>query len=224
MNVKQLLGYEVTLYVNDGHGKDTPGKRTPTLPNGKVTRENEFNSPTAKKFGKAALKAGFRVIYIAPNDIDVALQVRTDKANADFKLQKKKYPLVPEEKLALWISFHFNAGSGVLGSNAGGVETLYFKDSVIGKKLAQCIQDELVKGTKQANRGIKPRNNLHELEETEMYAVIIEAGFMDMLTEATMMLSAEFQQETALDALRGVCTYLGVKYEASSVPAKDGNI
>lgn len=219
MNVTQLLGYQPTVYVCDGHGLETAGKRTPKLPDGTVINENMFNSPTAKKFGVAAVNAGFRVIFVAPTDIDTPLQARTDKANADFKLQKAKYPQVPEDKLAIYISFHFNALNGVFDGKAGGVETFSYPGSIAGRKLAEHLQTELMKGTKQVDRKVKSAD-FHVLRETHMTAALIECGFMDKLEEANLMLSSAFQQETAIDALRGVCAYLGLKYEAPFVPAK----
>lgn len=225
MNVTQLLGYQPTIYADDGHGYDpitgvaTPGKRTPKLPNGTVIYENQFNSGVAKRFAAAAIDAGFRVIYVAPTDIDTPLTERTDKANADFKLQKAKYPQVPEDKLAIYISFHFNALNGVFDGKAGGVETFNYPGSVAGRKLAEHLQTELMKGTKQVDRKVKSAD-FHVLRETHMTAALIECGFMDKLEEANLMLSPAFQQETAIDALRGVCAYLGLKYEAPFVPAK----
>jgi len=44
------MSYKIA--VDNGHGLNTPGKRTPPMPDGRVIREWEFNYPTAQKLGK----------------------------------------------------------------------------------------------------------------------------------------------------------------------------
>jgi N-acetylmuramoyl-L-alanine amidase len=45
-----------------------------------------------------------------------------------------------------------------------------------------------------------------------MPAVLSENGFMDVLEEALLMLSEEFQSEVAEEHVKGICNYFGVKY------------
>lgn len=218
MNVVQLLGYQPTLYVCWGHGPETPGKRTPRLPDGSVIKEHQFNLPTGKKLVDLALAIGFRVVNVAQENVDTPLKARTDKANADYKQQRAKYQQVGADKVGLYISLHYNAGSGVLDSNKGGVETYHYPGSATGKKLADAIHAELIQGTPQVNRGVKSAD-FHVLRETAMPAALIEAGFMDNLKEALLMLSADFQLEVATETLRGVCKYFGLTY-APTKPEK----
>ena len=37
------------VFLDDGHGTATAGKRTPTLPGGSVTKENDFNRKVINK-------------------------------------------------------------------------------------------------------------------------------------------------------------------------------
>lgn len=225
MSIARLLGYQPTLYVDDGHGYDpatgqaTPGKRTPPMPDtNKPIYENQFNSAVAKKFGELAVPLGFRIVYIAPEATDTSLKIRCSRANTDFQVQQNKYPKAPAHKLGLLISFHYNAFNGVFDNKKGGVETLYHSSSAEGKRLAQLVQEELVKGTPQVNRGIVPRNDLYILNATKMVAIIIEAGFMDKLEEAKLMLKPEFHTEVATETLRGVCRYYGYAMEKLIAP------
>lgn len=213
MDLIKLLGYKPTLYVDDGHGEGTAGKRTPKMPDGTVILENQFNRPTSELFCQLAEASGFRVLRTAPEIEDTSLETRTKRANDDFKQLQAKHPKIENNKLALYISFHFNAYDGVFNEKNGGIETLYYPTSTEGKKLAGLIQNELIQGTKQYNRGIKPRGDLHILRETNMVAVIIEAGFMDKLDEALLMLQPEFQLEVATETLKAVCKYYGFEYD-----------
>lgn len=212
MDLIKQLGYQPTLYVDDGHGEGTSGKRTPKLPDGTVILENHFNRPTSELFCKLAEEIGFRILKTSPEIEDTPLLTRTNRANEDFKKLKTKYPKIEKSKLALYISFHYNAYDGVFNEKKGGIETLYYPTSVEGKKLATLIQKELIQGTKQYDRGIKPRGDLHILRETNMVAVIIEAGFMDKYEEAILMLQPQFQLEVATETITAICKYFGFEY------------
>jgi len=209
--IKQL-GYQPTIYVDDGHGIGTAGKRTPKLPDGTVILENQFNRPTSELFYKLAEELGFRILRTSPEIEDTPLTTRTNRANEDFKKLQTKYPKIEKSKLALYISFHYNAYDGVFSEKNGGIETLYYPASMEGRKLANLIQKELIQGTKQYDRGIKPRGDLHILRESDMVAVVIEAGFMDKFEEALLMLQPEFQLEVATETLKAICKYYGVEY------------
>lgn len=209
--VKEKLGYQPTIYVDDGHGEDTAGKRTPDMGSGIIIKENQFNKPTAEKFTSLARSLGFRVVPVAEESSDVLLETRTSRANKDFNKQKQIYDNVPVEKLGIYISFHYNAYDGKFGTHSGGVEVHYYKNSKSGKELASQVLKYLVLGTPQINRGIKP-SNFHVLRETSMVSVLIEAAFMDVLDEARLMLNEDFQMEVAKETLKGVCEYYGVPY------------
>lgn len=215
------IGFVPTIFVDDGHGINTPGKRTPVLPNGQVIKENEFNRPTAEKFIKKAEAVGFNVVPVAPELEDIPLKTRTDRANKIFKELIQKYPNAPKDKLAIFISFHYNAYDGKFGTNKGGFEVHYFRKderySKNGKILATYILKYLAQGTPQLNRGVKG-SNFHVLRETLMTAALIEAGFMDVLEEAKLMLNENFQNEVATEVLKGICEYLDVPYEEYSLP------
>ncbi|BAY85994.1 peptidoglycan-binding domain 1 [Calothrix parasitica NIES-267] len=71
-----------------------------------------------------------------------------------------------------FVSIHFNAFNG----QAHGAEVLYISQA--GRKLAQPVQDEIVK-LGFTNRGVKYRNNLHVLRATNAPAILIECCFCD---------------------------------------------
>ena len=72
------------------------------------------------------------------------------------------------------ISLHSNA----FNQSAKGAETLYWPTRKKGCRLAQCIQNELVK-LGRTDRGIKPRDNLYLLRKTAAPCVIVEPFFID---------------------------------------------
>ena len=151
--------------MDDGHGANTPGKRTPVIPElGRSIKENEFNKAVVFYLDKELKRCGFNTLWVASGDDDVPLSTRTNRANA--------------AKADAYISCHYNAGGG------SGVETYHYPGSTQGKKLAQCIHEFVVQGTEQKDRGVKSAN-FHVLRETRMPAALIEYGFMDRNKDCT---------------------------------------
>ena len=190
--------------ISDGHGMETAGKRTPLLPNGMIMLENEFNSAVKRYLDAELKRCGFNTLLVAEGSFDVALTTRTNLAN--------------NAGADIYVSIHANAFDGVFNdSDPKGIETFYYPGSVEGKRLAESIHKYLIQGTNQTNRGIKTAN-FHEIRETNMPAVLIEAGFMDNLEEAMLLLDDGFRKEVAKEIAMGVCDYFGVVY----VPLNDG--
>jgi N-acetylmuramoyl-L-alanine amidase len=209
MDIKAVLGFQPTLFIDDGHGMETAGKRTPLFPDGHIIHENEFNRPTGEKIASLALAKGFDIVYTAPEIRDTPLKVRTDRANAAFAELVRKYPNAPKNKLGLLISIHFNALTGRWDDHQGGYGVYYFPGSTNGQHLAQAVDQALAAGTPQRNMGCIAEN-FHVLRESSMPAILIEAGFMDVTKEAVLMTSVAFQQEVARETLAGIMAYLGV--------------
>jgi N-acetylmuramoyl-L-alanine amidase len=193
------------ISIDNGHGLNTAGKRTPIMPDGKVIKEWEFNYPTAKKLGYLLKYNGFNIIYVSDTEEDTPLSVRTKKAN--------------DVKADLFVSIHFNAYQGIWGSH-GGIETYHYPNSTKGKQLANLIQDELIKETGLRNRGVKSAN-FQVLRGTNMVSVLAECGFMDNLDEAKLMLDGDYQLKCARAIAKGICRYFGVEYkeEKKDVPS-----
>lgn len=196
------MGYKVA--IDNGHGINTAGKRTPRMPDGRVIKEWEFNHPTAKKLEKALKRCGFKTLMVSDTSEDTPLRTRTNRAN--------------DAKADVFVSIHFNAYKGVWG-NHGGVDTFYHPSSAKGKELAGLIQKELVPATGLRDRGIKAYN-FFVCRETKMPAVLCECGFMDNLEEAKLMLNDGYQQRVAEAIAKGICNYLDVKYVPEQNPDK----
>ena len=189
---------DILVAISDGHGMETAGKRTPILPNGTVMKENEFNSAVKKYLDANLKRCGFRTLIVAEGDADIPLKQRTDLAN--------------DKKADIYVSVHANAFDGKFDDyDPSGVETYHYPNSIEGKKLAEIIHKHLIQGTKQVNRGVKTAN-FHELRETNMPAVLIEAGFMDNLEEAKLLLSDSFRKEVAKEIALGICEYYDIPY------------
>lgn len=189
------------IAIDNGHGLNTPGKRTPLFPDGSHIREWQFNHPTALKLGELLLSNGFEVVYVSPGEEDTPLATRTVRAN--------------QVQADLFVSIHYNAATGSWGS-ANGIETYHHPSSTKGQKLAELVQKELIRETGRRDRGVKTAN-FHVLRETTMPAVLVECGFMDFLEEARLMLDEEYQLICARAIAKGICAYAGVEYREQPV-------
>lgn len=193
------------LIVDDGHGIDTAGKRTPVLPDGTVMHEQEFNDAVSRIVTrKCLMHDDLIVVRTTQCDIDVPLNDRSDYANKVYKFYANKFG--KENVQALFISIHANALTGVFGSH-GGIETFYYQKgkyySKMGKAYASIAHQYVLDGTKFKDRGVKGAN-FHVLRETIMPAILFELGFMDNLHEANLLLSKHYREECGDEIYRFV--------------------
>lgn len=197
-----------TIGIDNGHGFNTNGKRTPPFPDtNKVIREWEFNHPTAR-FTKTELEAlGHTVIMLSDTDKDTPLEERVKIANSN--------------KVDLIVSFHYNAYKGIWGSH-GGIETLYNLGSFKGQALANLVQREVIQTSNLRDRGVKARSDLYLLNKTIAPAILIECGFMDNLDEAKLMLDVNYQIDIARATTKAIQEFLGIK--ATNPIAKYENV
>src|SRR5690606_32698781 len=85
--------------LDDGHGENTPGKRTPYIEQiNRVIKENEFNSAVVNIMAEQLRRNGYRVLLVAPTGYDTPLKQRTDLAN--------------KHKADIYVSIHYNAFDG----------------------------------------------------------------------------------------------------------------
>jgi N-acetylmuramoyl-L-alanine amidase len=182
----------------DGHGLETPGKRTPTLPDGSYMKENEFNRRVVELLTKHLQRCGFAVLLVAPTDADTPLKARTDTAN--------------KARADLYVSIHANATGGEGWTSARGIETFHYPGSVKGKQAAEIIQRNLLAGTPLPNRGVK-QADFHVLRETTMPAVLIEAAFMTNREDAKLLMSEVYRSECAEELARGICEYFAFAFK-----------
>lgn len=195
-----------TIALDDGHGMETPGKRTPIFPDGTkgetgfmYMHENEFNRAVVAKTEINLRRCGFNVVLTAPGDTDVSHYQRVQNAKRG--------------NAELFISVHANALTGSWGEQQG-ISVHYYPESLISKVYAQIMLDYLIQGTVQKNRGIVP-SDFYVLRENQIPAVLIEAAFMDNLREAKMLLSDTFRQEVADEITKAVCKIFNVGYVPS---------
>ena len=213
------MGKKYLIALDDGHGMETPGKRTPPLKKdlyidgklirkkGEVIKENEFNRAVVKYLEKALKRCGFDVLLVASGDSDVPLITRVSRANS--------------AGADAYVSKHYNAvGEKWQSKVKGPVTIIHYNSSSKSRELAKNVHEELWKLHKDHNcknfgvgkdTGISGFS-LYVLRSTKMPAILTESGFMDNMTEAVEMLNPKFQKADAEGTCKGICKTFGVKY------------
>lgn len=206
---------KIKFFLSGGHGAQTAGKRSP---DGKL-REYHFNNPTTQAFKKIMEQyEGVEVIHV--NDlkgVDTPLKARTDIANAFYN---RNIGDIKKGILKVYyVSFHANAMGNNWQTKATGSETLVYSGGSEAYKIAQLIEQETQRLTGQKSRGVKVRgDDLHELRETKMPAVLHEAGFMDNKKDFDLLMSDSFRVTVASGVANAFIKHLGLKKKAGAAP------
>lgn len=191
------------IAIDAGHGSETAGKRTPD-----GYREHWANVAVANKLYNYLLQDGHTLFRTGWNDANA-------KDDSDVSLATRQNQ-IKAFGADISVSIHFNAfGDGKTYNSANGIETLihnnsnYINDS---EKLANLIQNELIKGTQQTNRKVK-RQALAMCNCVKMgtkASVLCELGFMTNAREADLMDDETFLEECANEIRTGINLYFGV--------------
>lgn len=176
-----IVDKSITILIDAGHGGLDSGTEVDGI------EEKTINLDIAMKMGELLKKSGVNIIFTRENDEFISLKDRIKLAN--------------NSNASLLISIHNNSFEN--DTEVNGSSTLYYCDSktandiMNGKKLAEIVQEELVKTLKTKDAGAIDRNNLGILKFVKMPSIIAEIGFLTNSTDRTNLLNEEFREKTA---------------------------
>jgi N-acetylmuramoyl-L-alanine amidase len=101
----------------------------------------------------------------------------------------------------------------VVHSNAGGgrgCTIFYYGKSIKGNKLSTFLFNRIAPVTPTGDRGLKPDNELDELEKTKAIASYIEVDFHDSIDGATFLRNNK--HDIAIAISKGICDYFGITF------------
>jgi len=182
--------------LDNGHGKDQKGKRSPLFPDGSQLLEWEFNRDIVKRMQPALDRAGVQYHVVVPEEnVGSFLRERVQRAN------RQTSPLGLSK---IFVSIHANAlGMGNWDNRAKGLEVWHYPNSTSGTRLASAFQRELLKHLPEwDDRGIKAHTKssgkiFYVLANTNMPAVLTENGFYTHEEEAAELMKPEIRQKIA---------------------------
>ena len=177
---------EKIVVIDPGHGGSERGA---TYPDGAEEnaqiKEKDLNLDISLKLYKMLKDAGINVYMTRKDDSSFDLYSRGDFAN---KLNA-----------SLLISVHNNAGnSWEHGSMALYNPTVYDKSyGISSERLAQIVQQEMLKNLETNDRGVWKRPNLAVLNNAKMPAVIAEVAYITNEPDRLRLMETSFRSKAA---------------------------
>lgn len=191
------------VLIDNGHGENTPGKRSP---DGRL-KEWSYTREVTDMIVAGLRKLGVDAERIVKEDTDVPLSERCRRANAIYKETGKK---------AILVSIHCNAaGNGSSWMNARGWSVFVSNNaSVNSKKLAASLC-EVVESLNLQVRRPAPKQpyweqNLAICRDTNFPAILTENFFQDNKEDVKYLLSREGKDAVARIHIEGIVKYLGL--------------
>lgn len=189
------------VLIDNGHGENTPGKRSP---DGKL-REYAYTREIADMVVYGLCKLGVDAERIVKENLDVSISERCKRVNTIYKETGKQ---------AILVSIHCNAaGSGTAWMSAKGWSVFVSDNaSANSKRLASCLGDGALKQgvaiRKQVPSLLYWEQNLAMCRDTNCPAVLTENFFQDNKEDVEYLLSGEGKRAVAQIHIDGIAAYL----------------
>lgn len=185
------------ILIDNGHGKETPGKRSPD----ERLKEYAYTREIADRVVDRLQNEGIDAVRIVTEENDVTLSERVRRVNAFGKD-------------TILISIHCNAmGSGAdwmpargwsvfVGGNAS------MNSKLLARQLAQTAISKNVKVRRPSPQDLYWTANLYICQRTNCPAVLVENFFQDNREDVDFLLSEEGKQCVTDIMVEGVMGYL----------------
>ena len=192
------------ILIDNGHGHDTPGKRSP---DGKF-REYAYNREIAKRIVADLIDRGLDAELLVPEDNDISLQERVRRAN--------KICLASDPSCVILVSVHVNAaGDGSKWTNATGWSAYTCKGQTASDKLAECLYEAATKNfpdrrirTDYSDTDPDWEENFYILRHSLCPAVLTENFFMDNKSDLEYLQSRAGKQTVIDTHVEGIIEYI----------------
>lgn len=178
------------VILDNGHGKETKGKRSPVWPDGSQLLEWEFNRDIVCRLAEMLLLDDRNCEVLVPEMSDVPLSERCRRANEIYDRENGRCFL---------ISIHSNAGGG------SGIEVYTSRGETradaIAFELYNQLDEEFGKEWPMradwADGDPDKEEDFYILSRTKCPAVLVELFFMDNEKDCRFILSEEGRQRCA---------------------------
>lgn len=177
----------ITIILDAGHGKSTPGKRSPLLEDGTRFFEWEFNRKLSNAIKSECDKLGIRCIQANIDESDPGLTTRANNINRIVREESEK------GRSSLMISLHGNAAPSKEGTwaNAKGWSVYTTKGTTNSDKFAKIMCDLFQSiFPDRKNRGHK-EENFTVIYKTACPCVLTENFFYNDKEECQFIMSKD---------------------------------
>jgi N-acetylmuramoyl-L-alanine amidase len=189
------------ITVDPGHGGiDNGATGTKT-----GVHEDVLNLEIAQMVAKQFMLAGADVLLTRTDENVVYSDMGDTLKRRDMNYRAK---IVQEQDPQVLVSIHMNMYPNAKYS---GAQTFYAQGNEEGKKLAQCIQEELISGLGDKNSRQIKTGDYFVLKITKNPSALVECGFLSNAAEEKKLSDPEYQKKVANCIFKGICKYLGVQ-------------
>lgn len=175
----------VLVTIDPGHGGRDPG----AIGVGGL-QEKDVILPISREVAQILEKHGVTVMLTRRDDRFISLSGRAEMANRAGS--------------DIFVSIHANS-AGRSRTQVNGAETFYY---ATGRRLAQNIQNRMIRDTGMKNRGVK-QARFYVLRNTAMPAALVEVGFVTGRSDAAKLSSPNFRSQMAQAIANGILDYIG---------------
>lgn len=191
------------VIISNGHGIETPGKRSPIWDDGKQLFEWEFNRDVAKRL-KAKLDAvNVETVMLVPEDTDISLSERCKRVN-------KICDNIGANNCIL-ISIHANAGGGTgweCYTSPGDTKADDYA-TMLCEQFQKDFPDEKMRFDYSDGDPDK-ESEFYILVHTKCPAVLTENFFMDKEKDCRMLMTDTGREKIAESHYKAILKMLGV--------------
>lgn len=168
------MNKNITILLDNGHGKETPGKRSPVWKDGSQLLEWEYNRRVVDAIMIKLEELGIKAVKIVPEDKDISLTERANRVNK-----------ICQTTRCIMISVHCNGGGGT------GWEIYTTTKKNNSDKLAEVFVETYKENFKDKRcRGHKEKN-FTVIYRSNCPCVLTENFFMDTESDCKFLLSEE---------------------------------
>lgn len=197
-----------TAIIDNGHGFDTNGKRSPLMAGGARLFEYEFNRDIARRLAELLQAVGVKPVLIVPEENDIPLNERARRVREYVQSH-------PDEK-CVFISIHGNASGNGEWMQAQGWSAWTTKGQNESDRLAErlydafqpLLRDRKVRvNTTDGDRDYEANFAVIRKAEIACPAVLTENFFMDNKSDCSFMLSEQGRDRIAHAHMVGILNY-----------------
>jgi len=194
------------VMLDPGHGGYDPGAIT-----NQGVYEKSINLQIAQKVKEMLGPSGIGVFLTREEDIDYVpdgVKGKTTKKQIDLN---RRIDMAKEANADVFVSLHVNATAS---GQESGSETFYHYQSESGKRLAELIQQELIK-IPGMNRRIAKPGEFYIIKNTSMPAVIVEVGYLSSVKEQKKLQQSWYQEQLARAIAKGIANFFATSQKVT---------
>ncbi|NJK41873.1 MAG: AMIN domain-containing protein [Acaryochloridaceae cyanobacterium SU_2_1] len=132
---------------------------------------------------------------------------RTDERDVDLP---PRVALAERVNATLFVSIHANAIS-MSRPDVNGLETFYAPGSTLGARLAQTIQNTILRNLQMGDRGVRSAR-FYVIRQTSMPAALVETGFLTGERDIILLRNPAWRKQMANAIAQGILNYLSGRY------------